>query len=111
MTIEVNGNDSWSTWVYYSVYWTLTDAAGVHVDLVYDYSQWEAANAYGCLADGCYNFFMYDYGWEPGLTSVDITLGDETTTYTFPEGSLRPLTPLGSTRKTASYSPCVRMHG
>ena len=73
----------------------MTDAAGVHVDLVYDYSQWEAANAYGCLADGCYNFFMYDYGWEPGLTSVDITLGDETTTYTFPEGQFEAAYAIG----------------
>ena len=96
VTIEVNGNDSLvDLGFYYSVYWTLTDAAGVHVDLVYDYSQWEAANAYGCLADGCYNFFMYDYGWEPGLTSVDITLGDETTTYTFPEGQFEAAYAIG----------------
>ncbi len=82
LTIEVNGNDSLTDLgFYYSVYWSLTDENGVHVDLVYDYSQYEMAAAYGCLADGCYNFFLYDYGWEPGMASVNVTIGEETTTY------------------------------
>ena len=82
LTIQVNGNDSLADLgFYYSVYWSLTDAYGLHVDLVYDYSQYEMAAAYGCLADGCYNFFLYDYGWEPGMASVDVTIGDNTTTY------------------------------
>ena len=82
LTIQVNGNDSLTDLgFYYSVNWSLTDAYGLHVDLVYDYSQYEMAAAYGCLADGCYNFFLYDYGWEPGMASVDMTIGDETTTY------------------------------
>ena len=82
LTIEVNGNDSLTDLgFYYSVYWSLTDENGVHVDLVYDYSQYEMAAAYGCLADGCYNFFLYDYGWEPGMASVNVTIGEETTIY------------------------------
>ena len=82
LTIEVNGNDSLiDLGFYYSVYWNLTDENGMHVDLVYDYSQYEMAAAYGCLADGCYNFFLYDYGWEPGMASVDVTIGGNITTY------------------------------
>ena len=89
VTIEVNQSDTLSELgIFFSVYWNLIDEAGMHVDLVYDYSQWEAATAYGCLDDGCYNFYMSDYGWEPGLASVNVTLGDETTTYGFPEGQI-----------------------
>ena len=95
LTIEVNGNDSLiELGFYYSVYWNLTDENGMHVDLVYDYSQYEMAAAYGCLADGCYNFFLYDYGWEPGMASVDVTIGSNTTTYaphaTLPKTNLKP---------------------
>ncbi|MDA8979021.1 T9SS type A sorting domain-containing protein [bacterium] len=84
ITIEVLPTDSTSELGYY-VYWNLTDSAGYHVSMVYDYSNWEASNAYGCLEDGCYNFFMYDYGWEMSAGQINITLGDETTTYTFGE--------------------------
>ena len=84
ISIEVIPSDSTSE-LGYQVYWTLTDSVGFHVSLVYDYTNWEATNAYGCLEDGCYNFFMYDYGWELGASQVDVTIGDETTTYTFGE--------------------------
>lgn len=84
IAIEVVPTDSLSEGI--SVYWNLTDSTGFHVtSLVYDYSNWEASNAYGCLEDGCYNFFMNDYGWELGSAEVHITVGDETTTYTFDE--------------------------
>ena len=29
---------------------------------------------------------MYDYGWEPGTSSIDVTISGVTTTYTFPDG-------------------------
>ena len=85
IAIEVAPTDSTSE-VGYSVYWNLTDSTGFHVtSLVYDYSNWEASNAYGCLEDGCYNFFMYDYGWDLGAAQVNFTVGEETTTYVFEE--------------------------
>ena len=55
LLIEVNGVDSLADLgLFVSVYWNLTDANGAHVDLVYDYTQFEMATAYGCLDDGCY---------------------------------------------------------
>ena len=96
VAIEINSNDSLTNLGFYnSIYWSLTDASGVHVDLVYDYSQFEMASAYGCLADGCYNFYMYDYGWEPGWANVDVSLGDQTTTYVFPENQLEAAYAIG----------------
>lgn len=86
IAIEVLPADSLSEWGN-SVYWNLTDSEGLHVTLVYDYSQWQATNAYGCLEDGCYNFFLYDYGWSEGNSEVQITLGDVTTTYDLPDGT------------------------
>lgn len=84
IAIEVLPTDSTSEFGY-SVYWNLTNSTGFPVTLVFDYSNWETTNAYGCLEDGCYNFFMYDYGWELGSAQVDITLGEESTTYAFDE--------------------------
>jgi hypothetical protein len=87
LLIEVNGVDSLADLgLFVSVYWNLTDANGAHVDLVYDYTQFEMATAYGCLADGCYTFALYDYGWAPESGSVDVSIDDETTTYSVPEG-------------------------
>lgn len=95
IAIEVISADSTSE-LGFSVYWNLTDSTGFHVtSLVYDYSNWEASNAYGCVEDGCYNFFMYDYGWELGAAQVNITLGDETTTYTFEEGQFEAAYAIG----------------
>ena len=85
VAIEVVPTDSTSEWGY-SVYWNLTDETGWHVDLVYDYSQWEATNAYGCLEDGCYNFFLYNYGWSDGAANVEVNLGGETTAYSLAPG-------------------------
>lgn len=84
IAVEVIPTDSLSA-EDYSVYWNLTNSTGFNVTLVYDYSNWEATSAYGCLEDGCYNFFMYDYSWELGSAQVDVTLDDETTTYAFEE--------------------------
>ncbi len=84
IAIEVVPTDSVSAFPY-SVAWNFTDSIGMHVTLVYDYSNWEATNAYGCVEDGCYNFFMYDYSWEVGAAQVNITLGEEQTTYAFSE--------------------------
>ena len=93
IAIEVNINDSIAD-LGYGISWSLTDADGIHVTLVYDYSNWQATNAYGCLQEGCYNFFMYDYGWGMVIANVDVTLGDTTTTYAFAPGELEAAYPL-----------------
>ena len=68
-----------------SLFWSLTTDLGAYVDLAYDYNDYQQATAYGCLADGCYNFFVYDYGWAPGTGSVSVTIAGETTNYSVPE--------------------------
>ena len=47
-----------STVLRLGTYWNLTTELGLYDE------------AYGCLADGCYNFYLYDY-WQPGYGSVD----------------------------------------
>ena len=94
--IEINGLDTLVELGFFApLYYTLTTGSGEYVELVYDYNQFEMATAYGCLADGCYNFFMYDYGWEPGTSSVDVTISGVTTTYTFEEGSFEAAYAIG----------------
>lgn len=96
LMIEVSGSDSLAELgIDFSIYWSLTDSNGVHADLVYAYSQFEMATSYGCLADGCYNFYMYDYGWGQGLAQVEVTLGDETTTYVFPDNQFEAAYAIG----------------
>ncbi len=94
LAIEVNLNDSIDD-LGYGISWSLTDSNGLHVNLVYDYTNWQASNAYGCLDDGCYNFFMYDYGWGLNLADVDVTIGGMTTTYTFEDGELEAAYAIG----------------
>lgn len=93
LAIEVNLNDSVAD-LYYGISWSLTDASGLHVNLVYDYTNWEVSNAYGCLDDGCYNFFVYDYGWGLNPANINVTLGGETTTYN-PDGELEAAYAIG----------------
>ena len=94
ISIEVNPVDSAAN-LGFSVYWTLTDSTGWHASLVYDYTNAEGYNAYGCLEDGCYNFYLYDYGWELGAAQVDVTVGDVTTTYGFEEGAFEAAYAIG----------------
>lgn len=86
ITIEILASDSldddfWGS----SISWNLTDENGFHATLVYDYSDYEYATAYGCLEDGCYNFFVYDYGWSAGTEAVQVLLDNDTTVYAVPE--------------------------
>ena len=52
--------------IYTSLYWSLTTDMGLPTDMVYSYTD-VATISYGCLSDGCYNFYLYDYGWTPEL--------------------------------------------
>ena len=56
-----------------SLYWTLTTDLGQHINLVYDYDEFSTVS-YGCVADGCYNFYLNDYGWIPGAGSARSSL-------------------------------------
>lgn len=87
VTIAITASDSTDGWDWgSSLSWNLTDDAGFHANLVYDYSDDQYATAYGCLTDGCYNFFVYDYGWSYGAEAVEVLLGEDTTAYAVPEG-------------------------
>lgn len=79
--IQSMGNDSLNDLgIFVSIYWNLTTDLGQYVELVYDYTE-EGTTAYGCLNDGCYNFYLYDYGWTPGLGSAEVSLDGEVTSY------------------------------
>ena len=81
LLIQTAGNDSLNDLgIFVSLYWNLTTDLGQYVELVYDYNE-AGTTAYGCLNDGCYNFYLYDYGWTPGLGSADVSLNGEVTSY------------------------------
>ena len=80
--------------IFFSLYWNLTTDLGVYQNLVYDYS--DSTNvAYGCLADGCYNFYLYDYGWAPGLASAEVSLDGEIQSYAVPLNEYEAVFSLG----------------
>ena len=96
LLIEVVGDDSLNDiGLGVSLYWTLTTDLGDYVDLVYDYNEFQQATAYGCMAAGCYNFFVHDYGWAPGLGSVQVTIDGETSSYSVPEGQFEAAFAIG----------------
>ena len=65
IVLQTMGGDSLNDLgIFVSLYWNLTTDLGQYVELVYDYDE-VSTTAYGCLADGCYNFYLYDYGWQP----------------------------------------------
>ena len=81
LLIQTAGSDSLNDLgIFVSLYWNLTTDLGQYVELVYDYNE-AGTTAYGCLNDGCYNFYLYDYGWTPGLGSADVSLNGEVTSY------------------------------
>ena len=47
------------------------------------------------MAAGCYNFFVHDYGWAPGLGSVQVTIDGETSDYSVPEGQFEAAFAIG----------------
>ena len=65
--------------IYTSLYWSLTTDMGLPTDIVYSYT--DVATISGCLSDGCYNFYLYDYGWTPGTGSANVTIDGTTTSY------------------------------
>ena len=77
------------------LWWNLTSADGAVPSLVYVYDEYQQATAYGCVAPGCYNFSLFDYGWAPGLGSVDVTYGETTVNYAVPEGQYEAVFALG----------------
>ena len=96
VVVEINSIDSLAdNGFFWNIYWTLTDDNGMHVELVYDYTQYELSTAYGCLADGCYNFFVVDYGWEPFSAGVDVTIDGLTTTYNLGENQFEAAYAIG----------------
>ena len=96
LLIEVVGDDSLiDIGLGVSLYWTLTTDLGDYVDLVYDYNEFQQATAYGCMAAGCYNFFVHDYGWAPGLGSVQVTIDGESSSYSVPEGQFEAAFAIG----------------
>ena len=81
LLIQTAGSDSLNDLgIFVSLYWNLTTDLGQYVELVYDYNE-AGTTAYGCLNDGCYNFYLYDYGWTPGLGSADVSLDGEVTSF------------------------------
>ena len=44
---------------------------------------------------GCYNFFLNDYGWAPGMGSVNVTINGTTTNYSVPEGQYQAAYAIG----------------
>lgn len=78
-----------------NLWWSLTAADGSFVDLVFTYDEFQQANGYGCAAPGCYNFFLYDWGWVPGLGSVNVTVDGTTTNYSVGEGQYQAAFALG----------------
>ena len=78
-----------------NLFWTMTTADGNYVELVYTYDEFQQSNGYGCAAPGCYNFFLNDYGWAPGVGSVNVTINGTTTSYTVPEGQYQAAYAIG----------------
>ncbi|MGB1122497.1 MAG: T9SS type A sorting domain-containing protein, partial [Flavobacteriales bacterium] len=77
-----------------SLHWSLTTDLGVHMNLVYDYTEFQTIS-YGCVADGCYNFYLSDFGWEPGMNNVEVILDGEVSMYAVPEGEYSTIIALG----------------
>ena len=95
VVIQTATNDSLiDTGIFVSLYWSLTTDFGQYVDLVYDYTE-EGTTAYGCVQDGCYNFYLYDYGWTPGLGSAEVILGGVGTSYSIPADQFDAVFALG----------------
>jgi len=78
-----------------NLFWALTSADGNYVELVYTYDEFQQSNGYGCAAPGCYNFFLNDYGWAPGVGSVNVTVDGTTTNYSVPEGQYQAAYAIG----------------
>ena len=95
VVIQTTASDSLNDLgIFFSLYWNLTTDLGVYQNLVYDYS--DSTNvAYGCLADGCYNFYLYDYGWAPGLASAEVSLDGEVQSYAVPLNEYEAVFALG----------------
>jgi hypothetical protein len=62
--------------------------------LVYDYSETSTVS-YGCVADGCYNFYLSDFGWSPGSETAEVILDGEVTSYTVADGEYTTTYALG----------------
>ena len=93
VVVEINSIDSLAdNGFFWNIYWTLTDDNGMHVELVYDYTQYELSTAYGCLADG---YTVVDYGWEPFSAGVDVTIDGLTTTYNLAENQFEAAYAIG----------------
>ena len=99
VVVEINSIDSLAdNGFFWNIYWTLTDNNGMHVEMVYDYTQYELSTAYGCLADGCYNFYMThygNYGWASVSPGVNVTINDLTTTYSVGENQFEAAYAIG----------------
>ncbi|MDA0946514.1 MAG: T9SS type A sorting domain-containing protein [Bacteroidetes bacterium] len=78
-----------------TLFWTLSSETGASINLVYAYDTYQQASAYGCIDPGCYNFILHDYGWAPGLGSVNVTVAGTTANYSVPEGEYSAAFALG----------------
>ena len=78
-----------------NLFWAITSADGNYVELVYTYDEFQQSNGFGCVAPGCYNFFLNDYGWAPGVGSVNVTIDGTTTNYAVPAGQYQAAYAIG----------------
>lgn len=50
--------------------------------------------SYGCMADGCYNFYVYSGGWTPG-GAIEVTVDETTTTFVLGPNEFESVFPFG----------------
>ena len=100
-SLATDSLDEFGTFV--SLYWSLTTDLGGFVNLVTDYNEFQTTS-YGCLADGCYNFYVNDFGWTPGTGTVEVSLDGEPSTYSLPADEFSAVFALG-------VNTCPRLHG
>ena len=78
-----------------NIWFYLNTELGVNVNLTMVYDDMQQGTGYGCVAPGCYMLGLNDYGWAPGMGSVDVTIDGATTNFDVPEGEYFAIYPLG----------------